>query len=275
VNIKEYISSGIVETYVLGLASAEEAEEFERMCGAHAEVRNARELFEQQLERNAIAVGVQPPRKLKSLILSEIEIDVQKHAPNKLIIEPEKLEKIPVIRLTPAFWKYAAAASIILLVASTILNFYFFNQYKKTNDLYSQLLISHNQLASEFKIMQSKADNYASAMDMANDSNMAVVKLPGVTEHPGNRATVYWDKRSKDVYLMVNNLPAPPAGKQYQLWAIVNGQPVDAGMVDWELGNMKTPIKNVFSAEAFAITLEKAGGSPTPTPNAMYVFGNT
>ena len=274
-NIKEYILSGIVETYVLGLASAEEAEEFERMCATHAEVRNARDLFEQQLERNAIAVGVQPPRKLKSLILSEIEIDAQKHAPKNSMIEPEKIQRVPFIRITPAFWKYAAAASVILLAASTILNFYFFNQYKKTEELYGQLLTSNNRLVSEYKILQAKTDNYAAAMDMTNDTNMAIVKLPGVPEHPANRATVYWDKRSKDVYLFVNNLPAPPAGKQYQLWAIVNGRPVDAGMVNWELGNMKAPIKNVFSAQAFAITLEKEGGSPTPTPNEMYVLGNT
>ena len=28
-------------------------------------------------------------------------------------------------------------------------------------------------------------------------------------------------------------------------------------------------------ADAFAITLEKAGGSPTPTKNEMYVLGKT
>jgi len=273
VNIKEYISSGIVEAYVLGMASAEEVEEFERMCAGHAEVRNARDLFEQQLEKNAIAVGVQPPRKLKSLVLSEIEIDAQKHDPTKTIIEPEKVERMPAIKLTPGFWRYVAAASIVLLVGSTILNFYFFNQYKKTNELYGELLTSHNQLANEFKNMQTRADTYAAAMDMANDSNMAVVKMQGVKEHPGNRATVYWDKRSKDVYLMVNNLPEPPAGKQYQLWAIVDGQPVDAGLVDWVSGNMKSPMKNIPTAQAFAITLEKVGGSPTPSPNAMYVLG--
>ena len=274
-NIQEYISSGIIETYVLGMASPEEAEEFERMCGAHAEVRNARDLFEQQLEQNAIAVGVQPPRKLKSLILSEVEIDAQKHGPKKTIIEPERVEKIPVIRITPAFWRYVAAASIVLLVGSTILNFYFFNQYRKANDLYSQLLSSHNLLTNEYKATQARADNYLAALNMANDTNMAVVKMPGVKDHPGNLATVYWDKRSKDVYLMVNNLPQPPAGKQYQLWAIVNGVPVDAGMVNWETGNMKAPIKNIPAAQAFAITLEKEGGSATPDLQAMYVLGNT
>jgi anti-sigma-K factor RskA len=33
------------------------------------------------------------------------------------------------------------------------------------------------------------------------------------------------------------------------------------------------PMKNIPKAEAFAITLEKAGGSPTPTLTAMYVMG--
>ena len=47
-----------------------------------------------------------------------------------------------------------------------------------------------------------------------------------------NIATVYWDTKSKDVYLIVNNLPEPPSDRQYQLWAIVDGQPVDAGVFD-------------------------------------------
>jgi anti-sigma-K factor RskA len=275
VNIKEYISSGIVEAYVMGLASAEEAEEFERMCATHTEVRNARDLFEQQIERNAIAVGVQPPKKLKSLILSEIEIDAQKNPPVKTISEPAKAERAPVFQMTPAFWKYAAAASIILLLGSTFLNFYFFNQYRKTNDLYTELLAGNDRLATSMRVTQTKMDNYAMALDMSNDSNVAVVKMLGVKDHPGDRATVFWNKESKDVYLMVNNLPQPPTGKQYQLWAIVNGQPVDAGMVNWEAGNMKVPIKNVPAAQAFAITLEQEGGSQTPTPNAMHVLGNT
>ena len=92
--------------------------------------------------------------------------------------------------------------------------------------------------------------------------------------HPGMRATVYWDKRTKDVYLMANNLPQPPAGKQYQLWAMIDGHPVDAGLMNWDGGNMLTPIKNVPVAQAFAITLESVGGSPTPHLDQLYVMGS-
>jgi anti-sigma-K factor RskA len=274
VNTKEYISSGIIESYVLGMVSAEEAEEFEKMCAVHAEVREARDLFEQQLEQNAIAVGIQPPKKLKSLILSEIEIDSQKQGPRKVVPPPQEVKPAPVIKFTPTLWKYVAAASIVLLVGSTFLNFFFFNQYKTYSNQYSQLLESQTLMAANLRTMQVKLDNSTAALEMGSDTNMVVVKMLGVEKHPGNRATVYWDRRSKDVYLMANNLPAPPAGKQYQLWAIVDGRPVDAGLLNWEQGNMLSPIKNIPNAQAFAITLEKEGGSPKPDMEAMYVIGN-
>ncbi|HSS98730.1 MAG TPA: hypothetical protein VLK33_16965 [Terriglobales bacterium] len=45
-NIKEYISSGIIESYVLGLASSEEVAEFEKLCTEYPELVAARTSFE-------------------------------------------------------------------------------------------------------------------------------------------------------------------------------------------------------------------------------------
>ena len=93
---------------------------------------------------------------------------------------------------------------------------------------------------------------------------------------PTSFATVYWDTTSKDVYLLVNNLPQPPGEKQYQLWALLDGKPVDVGMIDNSsfIGEKRLLIqmKNVSGAQAFAITLEDKGGKPTPQ-GAMYVMG--
>ena len=74
--------------------------------------------------------------------------------------------------------------------------------------------------------------------------------------------------------LDVQNLPAAPTGKQYQLWTIVDGKPVDMGMLDPEFSNRLLRMKSSSpNAVAFAITLEKAGGSPSPTMDEMYVMG--
>ena len=86
-------------------------------------------------------------------------------------------------------------------------------------------------------------------------------------------ATVYWDKRSKDVYLHVNNMPAATTGKQYQLWALVDGTPVDAGVFDISSANPMIKMKNIPRAQGFAVTLEPTGGSIKPTPEQMYVLG--
>jgi anti-sigma-K factor RskA len=85
-------------------------------------------------------------------------------------------------------------------------------------------------------------------------------------------ATLFWDTKTKDVYIMPNKLPKVEDDKQYQLWALVDGKPVDAGVLDPRCGSV-CKMKNIPAAQAFAITLEKAGGSPTPTLSAMYVMG--
>ena len=268
---KEYISSGIIESYVLGLTSPEEAEEFERMCASYSEVRMARDHFEYQLEQNAIAVGVQPPKKLKSLVLSEIEIDAQKSG-NLFTTGPllrEQASTIPGIG--KHIWKYVAIAAMVLLVVSSIFNAYQYSQYRNQ---YAQLLDTISTGRREMDQMR-RAMHDVAVNKMMRDTNMTMIKMSGVKHHWGMSAMVFWDKRTKDVYVMADSLPKPPNGMQYQLWAIVNGKPVSVGLLNRDNENMMNPLKSIPSAEAFAVTLEKAGGSEWPTEESMYLMGTT
>jgi anti-sigma-K factor RskA len=85
--------------------------------------------------------------------------------------------------------------------------------------------------------------------------------------------TVYWDTTSRDVYLMVNNLPQPASNEQYQLWALLDNQPIDLGVFEVKQEKFLIRMKNVQNAQAFAITLEPKGGSANPSLNKMYVVG--
>ena len=108
-------------------------------------------------------------------------------------------------------------------------------------------------------------------MQMMSDPAIQKISLSATKAGENNLATIFWDSKSKDVYLMLNKLPQAAAGKQYQLWAIVNGKPVDAGMIDACAGLCK--MKNIPNASMFAITLEKKGGVASPTMDQMYVAG--
>lgn len=277
-NIQEYISSGIVESYVLGLAEPEERTEFERMCAAHAEVRAARERFEIALEEELMTNAVTPSRNIKSKIFSEIEIESDKISHNRILGNRDTTAKESSFsEVRKISWqRYVAAASIALLLVSTALNFYFFNQYKDYSHRYESLVIQQAELAKNNDAMQTRLNTYENTIAMLRDPAMAVIKMPGtnVATSPDSNsvATVYWHTKSKDVYLLVNSLPQPPSDQQYQLWAIVDGQPVDAGVFEMNQSPGLLRMKTTQRAQVFAITLEKRGGSPTPQ-GPMYVLG--
>jgi anti-sigma-K factor RskA len=264
VNVQEYILSGIVESYTLGLASPEDGAEFESMCAAHPEVRAAKYAFELQLEEILLQQKHDPPADLKSRIFSEIKKEKNQNPLRKPTLVPRI-----------GFARYVAAASLILLLGSVLLNLYLLNQYKKTIAQNKELLAAQTQIAGSNQILQTKLESYENAVSLMKSPLMEIVKMPGVPTSPAptSLATVYWNTESKDVYLLVNQLPKPAPDKQYQLWAIVDGKPVDAGIFDVEEGVSFVKLRTIPKAEAFAITLEKKGGSISPTMEAMYVMG--
>ena len=70
-------------------------------------------------------------------------------------------------------------------------------------------------------------------------------------------------------------MPSNDDDHQYQLWALVDGKPVDLGVFDSSENNsgMKR-MKSVKGAQAFAVTLEPKGGSVNPTMDQMMAIGN-
>jgi hypothetical protein len=150
----------------------------------------------------------------------------------------------------------------------------YFGQINDYNGNYEALLSTHNALASESNLYRNRIEEMEHSIDLVKDPSMKAVKMPGTKPFPTAMATVYWNQQSKEVFIMVNRLPEPAADKQYQLWAIVGGKPVDMGV--FEMGNhhaLLQKMKSIDNAEMFAITLEKKGGSPSPTTDQMYVAG--
>jgi len=255
VDIKAYIESGVIESYVLGMAEAQEAAELERLSRQYPEIRNAIDDFEIALEKQALAGAVAPAAHIKKQLLDTLGF--------------EKEERTRVIAF--GWSRYIAAASIILLVASAALNVYFYNQFKSTSTAYQALLVEKNSLFAENQNIQTKVLDLYGKMQLMSDPAVTKVSLAAVAGKEGNLVTVFWDNKSKDIYLLPNKLAQAPSDKQYQLWAIVDGKPVDAGLIADCAGLCK--MKNIPSATMFAITLEPKGGSTSPHLDQMYVAG--
>ena len=86
-----------------------------------------------------------------------------------------------------------------------------------------------------------------------------------------------WNSVSKKVMVDVPSMKLPQHDEkhQYQLWALVNGKPVDMGVFDLPKADTAgvKEMKAIASAQGFAVTLEPTGGSINPTMDQMVVIG--
>ena len=81
-NIELYIQSGIVESYVLGLATSTEREEFDQLMPHYPELKAALSDFEYQLELFAIDNEEPPPPGVRERIQARIQ-DIPAVRPSK------------------------------------------------------------------------------------------------------------------------------------------------------------------------------------------------
>jgi len=268
-NTKEYISSGIIESYILGFASPEEAGILECVMKNNAEVKAAFEEAQKTLEDLATAQAVTPPNDLKSKIWSKIQqeeiVEEVKPVVSTDIPAAKPQEEIRI--QGNSNWKvYSMAASVLFLV-SVAGNLFWMNKQSETKQEIAKMQTEKKSQDLAMQKMNQK-------MNMVSNPDMKMVMLKGVEKHTDSKAMVFWDKNTKEVYLNAESLPKAPEGMQYQLWAIADGKPVSAGMYT-EDKDSKVALANIPNAQAFAITLEKQGGSSVPTMENMYVMGTT
>ncbi|MEO7923650.1 MAG: anti-sigma factor [Chitinophagaceae bacterium] len=246
-NTQEYISSGIIESYVLGLASIEERNELEKMCEQYPEVLQARTAFELALEKQAMENAIMPPVLLRDKVFAAIaDAGTARQAPVRSM----------------SWLKYAAAACIILLAGSLYWNISLSRKNKELRSSYDNTIAKLNDLQNDIKVLQ-------------QNPNVKMASMKGQNISPASFATVYWDTTSQDVYLMINNMPVPPSDKQYQLWAFLDGKPIDMGLIEITAKPLQLyRLKKAQAAQAFAITLEKKGRPDVSTPGGdVYVMG--
>lgn len=225
----------------MGLADEGDVAELERLKEMYPEVARAVAASEEWWEKLAFSQAVPVSDNVREQALASL-------GNKRTIVRAKRISLLP----------YLAAASLILLVASLGLNFYLYHQVDVLGHQVADLGTQVAKVSADYRFV--------------SDPSILKVVLSGVPGKEGNTATVFWDTQTKDVYISQGHLPQAPEGKQYQLWALVDGKPVDAGLLA-DCGGI-CHLKNIPRAQAFAITLENAGGSSAPTLSQLFVMGN-
>jgi anti-sigma-K factor RskA len=262
VNVKEFISGGIIESYVLGLCNDADRQEVESACEHYPEIAAARDLAESKIQELLLRDQVMPPANLKEKVLGQLQNTTDTNEKSEDFYEDQPARQISI-------WKWVAAACFILLLGSIYWNLQLRKQNREPAIASGS---TDTSLQNELAATKAELARVKSEYSMLQSPGLRMAALKG-WNGPAVRASIFWDTTSKDVYLIINNLPQPGPGKQYQLWAMINKKPVDLGVFDISQQRLMVKMKNVDQAEAFAITLEPAGGNSSPTMDKMFAYG--
>jgi len=279
--VKAYIESGILELYVLGQLSPGECVEVEAMAAKYPEIKQEITAIEIAMEQYAIAQAVQPAAGLDHEILKRIE-NIQ--SSNERIEDVSIPFKIPddsnhnEYQSKIRTLRFALVACIALLVVSVAALYSSHSKLGAAKEQIAELNSQKDQFTSTVTYMKQTNTDLQKIVAMRDDPDWKTVSLAGTAMDPNAKMIVYWHVKGNHV-MMDNskmNLPANDDAHQYQLWALVNGKPVDLGVFDVkpDTTTILVNMKGIAAAQTFAVTLEKRGGSPSPTMDQMIVAGN-
>ncbi|WEA03789.1 anti-sigma factor [Mucilaginibacter sp. SJ] len=269
-DLKAYIETGILELYVLGDVTHAEKLQVEELASKHPAIRAELDQIERSMELYAGENAIEPSEHLRSRILGSLltnfgddnDFPTQTHTEREKVVVTQPDKEIN-------FYKYAFAACLVLLLASAVV---LYNLYNRLNDINSRL--NAMQLQNQhFSTTVSAKDN---ELNLLRDTSFKLIRLKGTKKSPESVMTVAFSPSKQKVVIDMEGLklPANDQTHQYQLWALVDGKPVDLGVFDAtaDSSGFKN-MKAIASADAFAVTLEPRGGSASPTLSQMVVMG--
>lgn len=267
IDVKEYIASGILEAYVLGTCSDKERAEVEHVVAMYPEVKKELNAIEDALGQYAMQHSITPSAGLKDKILGIIK--EEEHGYEKPVISMNKMQyEEKADPRNAMIWSVAAS---VLLVVSLMGSLYIYNRMVHAEGYVNELSAKYRKKDSTLAALTAQLTQMKSDMSLMKDPANKMIVLKGMPKTPDAKAMVCFNTVTKQVYFEAEKMPEPPKGMQYQLWAMVDGKPVDEGMIT--MGDGMHKMKDIEGATAFAVTLEKQGGNPTPQGD-MIVLGN-
>ena len=244
-NTQDYISSGILEQYVLGDLSEAEALEVADVAARFPAVRQEIALIEDTLQGIAEHLAIEPPPHL----LPRIQGMLTTAPPPPAAADAEK----PIVKKLHR-WQYGVAATFTLKVLVMVVAAVFWSNWQSTQGRLDRLQERYDRL-------EQQAQQTTQALLAITDPAFQVVVLRSDTEAA---LPAYWNAQTRQLYVNLSQLPPPAPGQPYQLWGVAQDDTVSLGEIKKSVDNVLPPIQ-LFQAPAglSALLLDAAPERPS------------
>jgi anti-sigma-K factor RskA len=262
---EKFLSSGLIDLYVLGLASEKDVEIVHQYAETYPDIKETINSLMDSLEQYARANSVDPPVSLKENTFAELDQIIAK-------TNGAGNSNGHQVASKNSGFKLLLGAGVLLLAvlgyALGSMNSKYNLAISKVNDLNQQLA----DCQDDNRDFESKNQIFALQNEYLKDDKTIHVHLRGTPNAPQALAVAYWNEEEDYAYLNILDLPKPASNKQYQLWADVEGEMISMGVLDFEKEKL-IKIPHIAHAESLNITLERYGGAQSPDVTQIFMSG--
>jgi anti-sigma-K factor RskA len=199
------------------------------------------------------APRTEPSPPVKERLLRRLREAPERRASVRTKAEPE--------RATGVFGNWWAAVLAPAAVALAIASIFLWVQNRRLDE---QIAGLHTAMQEQQKQLD-YARNVAHLLEAKDTITVSLAPMPGMAN--GAVKVMYNEKMG--VLMYDGWIEPPPQDKSYQLWVVpMEGNPISVGVFNpatSDSAHWLTKIPEGVPAKAFAITLEPAGGAPSPT----------
>ncbi|KAB7529494.1 RNA polymerase subunit sigma-70 [Flagellimonas olearia] len=238
--VKIFLDSDTLEKYLLGDTTKEETLKAERYITMYPEVRETYNELQDNLETFAKMYARKTPEGLKEIIVTSA-----------------RKEKMVRRR----FYRYAVAASVaIMLFAGS--SVFFWNQNKS---LQQENTLVTNKIKYLEDNMKNQLEDMRNQFIVLNNPDTKKYAVNGKREGKELKAIAYINPVKKLSYINVSNVPNLPENKCFQMWAEVNGELVNLGVIK-QFDEKDKLLALPYADKAVSyITVEPKGGNTSPS----------
>ncbi len=252
---EKFLQTGLLEQYVLGLTDEQESAEVERYANAFPEIKAEIEAMREAVEDYARRYDIMPPEELKARLVKDID------SPES----PGRGDEATARSAGNARWALWISRGIMALLIVLSLSFY--QRKVAVEGKYQALSSAYRAFQQDCARQQAGQERLYAFL---NDEHTIPIRLLSTGLVAGAEAIAYFNEGRKEAFINPTRLPAPPAGKAYQVWADVKGEMISMGLIDGHTKQLQA-VAFIEGAESLNITLEPEEGSKEPTVSLLYV----
>jgi anti-sigma-K factor RskA len=223
-NLKAYIESGVLELYVLGDLSPEEALQVEELSSRYPEVRDEIAAIEEAMEQYAMQNAVEPSADVETRLFERLNLNSEEVS-EAIANEPVYSEEPKIIRLDGGDAKvrtlrYALVACVALLVMSVAALFVTYNKLNDAHDQIASLNFDKQKFAGVVSKLEYDNQGLNNMAEMAESKEWATIKMQGQAFSPKSKMNVYWNKKDKSVLINYIAMDLPKADAETRISAL-------------------------------------------------------